>query len=78
MINQRELSIWLTSKVADLLEHPEAEVDPSTSFADLGLSSLQAVQLTGDIEEEFGMSVPPMLVYEFPSVSALSAELASR
>lgn len=77
MPNQTELSDWLTAKIASLLNFNESDIDPSASFADLGLSSLQAVQLTGDLEETFNLTVSPTAVYEFPSVGALSAELGT-
>lgn len=66
-----DLTQWLVERVAELLELQPADVPVDTSFADLGLSSLQAVELTGDLEGHLDRSLDPTLAYEYPTVSAM-------
>ena len=43
-----------------------------TTFADMGLDSVRAVELTGQIGDRFGLDVDPMLVFDFPTPRALA------
>jgi acyl carrier protein len=47
------------------------EIDRREPLASYGLSSQQAVMLSGDLEEWLGRSLPPTLVFEYPDVDAL-------
>lgn len=75
-MKQNEITTWLVIRVATMLERDAAEIDPTASFTDLGLSSLQAVELTGDLEENTGVPVSPTAVYDHPTIEALGAEIS--
>lgn len=78
MIDRHQLTTWMRTYVADLLGIPEHDVDPHLTFTDLGLSSIQAAQLTGDLGAHLDMDVEPTVVYDFATIDRLSHELASR
>ena len=44
--------------VARLSQLPDVEVSIDTTFQELGMSSLDALSLIFDLEEEFGVSIP--------------------
>ena len=77
-----ELRDWLTAKVAYFLECTPAEVDPTARLVELGLDSLYALTLCGDIEDEFGIAVEATLAWDHPTVEAIAellcAELAAQ
>jgi thioesterase domain-containing protein/acyl carrier protein len=50
-------------------------IDPDENFFDLGGDSLRAVELMAEIETLSGRELPVTLLFEAPSVSALSAAL---
>jgi acyl carrier protein len=72
---------WLTERVAHYLERPPTEIDEHTPLVDLGLDSVYAMTLSGDVEEEFGLEVEPTVAWDHPTVAALAdflhEELAS-
>jgi acyl carrier protein len=50
-------------------------VDAQANFFDLGGHSLLATQLIARVRDEFGINLPLVKVFEFPTVSDLSADI---
>ncbi len=67
---------WLKYAISRLLSIDEETIDISRPFASLGLDSLTAVRLSGDLQQWLGRPVSPTLAYDYPTVSALAAHLA--
>ncbi|WP_433449955.1 acyl carrier protein [Streptomyces sp. CA-142005] len=71
---------WLTERVAYYLECSPADLDQGAELTELGLDSVYALNLCGDVEDRFGLVVEPTLAWDHPTIDAitvfLSAELA--
>ncbi|WP_073935518.1 type I polyketide synthase [Streptomyces sp. CB02400] len=65
---------------ASVLGHPEgtAAIDGDDLLADLGLDSLAAVDLRNLLVTSTGLTLPPTLLFDFPTPRAVAAELAER
>jgi acyl transferase domain-containing protein/acyl carrier protein len=70
-----EIRGWLIAAIADAADLDPAEIDPSRSFHDFGLSSTQAVALSGEFEDWLCQPLAPTLLYEHPTIDALVAAL---
>ncbi len=70
----RWLIQWLTQR-ANL--NPEA-MQADTPFAELGIDSLSAVEISQDLDQVLGLQLPPMVIWSFPSSAALSEYLAEQ
>ena len=74
-MNTREIQDWLIAHLAELLQVPPGSMDIRESFMNYGLSSRDAVALSGDLEELLGRRLSPTLAYEHPSILQLSQYL---
>ncbi|MEW2134234.1 type I polyketide synthase [Streptomyces sp. NPDC005435] len=68
------------SKAASVLGHQEgaSSIDEGGLLADLGLDSLAAVDLRNLLSASTGLTLPPTLLFDFPTPRAVAAELAER
>lgn len=72
-----EIETWLIVKVAEILEVSPVEIDRQQPLAIYGLDSLKAVNIAVELEKWLGIEVVPTLVYNYPSIHALSNFLGS-
>ncbi|QWF78052.1 type I polyketide synthase [Amycolatopsis sp. CA-230715] len=75
MTTARELRSWLIEQVAEVCELDEDEVDPELPLDEYGLSSRDAVQLSGALEELLDRPMPTTLLWEHPTIDRLAAAL---
>ncbi|GLY16345.1 hypothetical protein Kisp01_33600 [Kineosporia sp. NBRC 101677] len=67
----------LRRHLAAVLGHSSSEdIDDAQAFREMGLDSLTAVELRNQLGAATGLALPATLVFDFPTVSALSAHLA--
>lgn len=78
MPDQESIVQWCQQYVAGLLAVPVTAVDPDTDFDRLGLDSALAVSLLVEIEEEYGVDLPPAELFENPNINAVAAYLEAR
>ena len=71
-----EIEAWLVGRIAAQLSAAPASVEPERPFVDYGLDSVQAVTLVGELETWLGHSLSPTLIWDYPSIAALSRYLA--
>ena len=67
---------WLVDKIAQRLSVAPQEIDVRAPFTRYDLDSVAAVTLSGELAEWLGRSLSPTLVYDYPSIDALSRYLA--
>ena len=70
------LSNMIRTLVAERLNVPQASISLDEDFADLGLESLDAVILSGLLEEQIGRPVDPTLFIENRSISAVARAMS--
>jgi len=70
-----EIETWLVQYLSGELKVPVSDLPRDEPLTNLGLSSRQAVMLTGEIEEWLGKPVDPALAWEHPTVNALAKAL---
>jgi acyl carrier protein len=67
-----QLHEWLVERIARYLEIPPAQLDPDQPFAEIGLDSVYALTLCGDIEDALGIEVEPTMAWDYPTVTVLA------
>jgi PfaD family protein len=68
---------WLIAAVASALGVPEEDVDPRDPFTSYGMDSVQAMLLLKRLERRIGRPLSPTMVFNYPSIDALSARLSA-
>lgn len=63
---------WLVQWIAKELGLPTGEIETEKSLLDYSLSSVTAMMLVGDLEEWLGLTLPPTLVWDYPSIAAIA------
>jgi NADPH:quinone reductase-like Zn-dependent oxidoreductase/acyl carrier protein len=65
----------LAGEIAEILRLPAERIGAAQSVFDLGMDSLMAVELALALEARFGVTVPPMLISENPSLERIADRL---
>ena len=72
----KEIQDWLIRQIAEILNMDPDEIDIREPFANYGLSSLDVITLSGDLETFLGRRLSPTLAYDYPNILSLSHYLA--
>lgn len=70
--NRRPILHWLTATLASYLEVPESTINPMVPLAEMGVDSVHAVSLVGDVEMHFDIDVDPTLIFDYPTLAAIA------
>lgn len=73
-----ELERWMTEYLAGVLHTTPDQIDTSAPFDRFALDSVQAVGMTGDLEEWLGYRIDPMVLYDYPTIERLASHLAEQ
>ncbi|MBV5260703.1 alpha/beta fold hydrolase [Synechococcus moorigangaii CMS01] len=69
---QQNIEAWLQENIAQRLGIKPEQLDVNEPFASYGLDSVQAVQVTADLEDWLGRKLDPTLAYDYPTIRALA------
>ncbi|HEY7417148.1 MAG TPA: SDR family NAD(P)-dependent oxidoreductase, partial [Ktedonobacteraceae bacterium] len=61
-----------------ILRLPSAQMDEHTTFKALGFDSLVATELRNLLENTTGLTLPATLIWQYPTIAALSEHLAAK
>jgi acyl carrier protein len=75
-LSAREIRVFCTREVAQILGVPLDQVDPDVKLTRLGLDSANAVQLVLALEEHLGIELDPEMVCDHPTIATLAGQLA--
>ncbi len=75
LLKAADIQGWLIAYLAELLEMQPNEIEVKVPFERYGLSSAEGTILIGDLEAWVGYKLVPTLVYEYPTIEALSQHI---
>jgi acyl transferase domain-containing protein/acyl-CoA synthetase (AMP-forming)/AMP-acid ligase II len=70
------LQTWLQTRLAEVLNLTPQQLDIRRPFADYGVDSVLATQLSGELESLQGRRLPATLLYEFSTIEKLAHHLS--
>jgi len=74
-VTSQDIKEWITNYIAGSIKVPPANVDIHAEFESLGLDSITAVEMTGDLSDFLRIDIEPSIVHEHRSVAALADEV---
>jgi acyl carrier protein len=69
---RRPVLRWLTAQLGSYLETPATAIDPLVPLAEMGVDSVHAISLVGDIESRFDIDVEPTLIFDYPTLNHIA------
>ncbi|HEY9307058.1 MAG TPA: acyl carrier protein [Microbacterium sp.] len=73
-----EIEQWLVGRVVAYGKMQPDDFTVDTPLAELGLDSVYALTLCGDIEDEFELEVDPTIVWDHPTIRELAEGIRQR
>lgn len=75
---EEQLRHWLIQKVAEESGIDKSVIRESEPLSRYGLTSMQAVTITGDLETLLGRRISPTLLWDNPTIDAAVRNLTQR
>lgn len=69
------LRAWMVRYITAILDLPDA-VATGQAFNEYGFDSVEAVVMAGVMEEEFGVPIDPIRLFEHPSIDRFAVAMA--
>jgi len=66
---------WVTDYLAEVLEVDRSSIAPNVELEALGLNSALVVSMLGDLEDWLGVEISPSVVFDYPTIDAMSGYL---
>ena len=76
-MTEEQLRLWFVQKVSEESGLEQAMIYDGEPFSRYGLTSMQAVTITGDLERMLGRRISPTLLWENPTIEAAVRVLTS-
>ncbi len=73
-----EIQEWLISYLVNILQINPNEIDVTLPFDCYNLDSASAIELSGEIDEWLKCEFKPTLLYDYPTIEALTNYLVDR
>jgi acyl carrier protein len=68
---------WLPEQIAAFLEVDAGGIGPEHKLSDLGMDSIHALSLCGEVDDRYGLEAESTLARDHPTIEALTRFLAS-
>ncbi|MDV3133718.1 acyl carrier protein [Mycobacterium sp. 29Ha] len=75
--NRHPILGWLSTQLASYLEVPAATINPMVPLAEMGIDSVHAISLVGDVEARFDIDVDPTMIFDYPTLSRIAEFISS-
>jgi acyl carrier protein len=72
----QQIQAWLVQWLVERAGVPKEQIDADKPYAEYGLDSLTAVELSHDIEDSLEVRLSPTVAWNYPTLSTMAAYLA--
>lgn len=71
-MNKDKLISFILDRISYYTDQPVSELNPQSKFEEVGVSSLYAVLICGELEEEFSIELEPALLFDYTTTEAVA------
>ncbi len=75
-LTQLEITKWLLAQISEMSGQKESLIPTDQAFVQLGLTSMDAVQLVGRLKKDLQIEISPTLLFDYPTVDELAEYLS--
>lgn len=75
--NPSDIKNWVSEKIAEKAEISVDEINKDLPFSAFSIDSLYLAEISGEVEEKFGIKLNPLDLFEFHSINKLSEHIFS-
>ena len=75
VITEDAVQSWLVSRITTYGRRPDMTFTVDTEFTEIGIDSVYALTLCGDIEDEYSIEVDAEVMWDYPTIRDLAAHL---
>ena len=75
IVSETQLKEWLVKRLSELMQIKAETINIKDTFSSMGIDSLKAVELSGDLETLLKRELPSTLVYDYPTIEQLARYL---
>lgn len=69
---REEVVAFVSSRIREHVGGRVEPIDPDADLVELGVKSIDAVLISGDVEDHFGIEVDPVLLFECRTVNRIA------
>lgn len=69
---------FLIAAIARFTRQPAETIAPDAVLVDLGLQSIDAVLLSGEVEDHFGIEMDPATIFEHETLDSFAGEISRK
>jgi thioesterase domain-containing protein/acyl carrier protein len=76
MKSHDEIKAWISAEIAEILECDIESINPEQEFSSMGIDSLVAFAITGELSEWIGEDLSATLLWDYPTINSLSQKIS--
>lgn len=73
----KAIEAWLVQRIAARLALPTAQIQVNRPFLEMGMSSLDAMEITAELQGWLSRALSPTAIYNYPNIASLANWLAN-
>jgi acyl carrier protein len=72
---ENDVQAWLVARIVAYGKKAAGDFSVDTDFSEIGLDSVYALTLCGDIEDEYDIEIDPEIMWDYSTIRTLATRL---
>lgn len=77
-ISKREVKTWLLAWLVNRDYYEDSRINEQTPFAEIGLSSIDAVELSVELSQAVGINLDSTIAWHYPNIELLAEHISEQ